>query len=257
MDQHRNSNHESTSGVEPNNSFVCEYCSRVLTSKSGRTLHQKKCKMKPPDPPDDKTPEAEEMTSKNIMDNTSGEKEQDVLFAWGKYTNTSIENSINTIYEQIVFWRKNLFLLPTGSAGKRYIDETTRLLNSWSQNSPLKHIAMKAIMIMPSLLLQKPGKNSKSVDHRKALERRLQLWHAGEFWKLFEEANALQARLPDNLDRKSMNKISKQFADRMKKGNINGALKLLTKNMQNGVLPLNEETLKTCPEASVVKTGKS
>ena len=28
-----------------------------------------------------------------------------------------------------------------------------------------------------------------------------------------------------------------------KKGNINGAIKLLTNNMQNGVLPLNEKTL--------------
>ena len=31
----------------------------------------------------------------------------------------------------------------------------------------------------------------------------------------------------------------------MQKGNVNGALKLLTENMQNGVLPLNEETLQT------------
>lgn len=30
----------------------------------------------------------------------------------------------------------------------------------------------------------------------------------------------------------------------MKKGNVNGALKLLTNKMQNGVLPLNDETLK-------------
>jgi len=30
----------------------------------------------------------------------------------------------------------------------------------------------------------------------------------------------------------------------MSKGNINGAIKLLSDNMQNGILPLNDETLK-------------
>ena len=30
----------------------------------------------------------------------------------------------------------------------------------------------------------------------------------------------------------------------MEKGNINGALKVLTDNMQNGILPLNDETLR-------------
>ena len=37
--------------------------------------------------------------------------------------------------------------------------------------------------------------------------------------------------------------ISKQFVDRMSKGNINGAIKLLSNNMQEGILPLNAETL--------------
>ena len=30
----------------------------------------------------------------------------------------------------------------------------------------------------------------------------------------------------------------------MSKGNVNGALKLLTENMSNGILPLNDKTLK-------------
>ena len=98
----------------------------------------------------------------------------------GKHNNIYIEHMINTIYEEIVFWRKNLFLLPTDFAGKSYIDEVTRLLNFWSQKSPLKDIAMKLIMIMPSLLLQKPKKDSKAVDNRKALERRLELLYTGD-----------------------------------------------------------------------------
>ena len=31
-------------------------------------------------------------------------------------------------YEKIVYWRRNLFLLPAGNVSKNYIDELTRLL---------------------------------------------------------------------------------------------------------------------------------
>jgi len=38
--------------------------------------------------------------------------------------------------------------------------------------------------------------------------------------------------------------ISKRFIKKMSKGNINGAIKLLTNNMENGILPLDNKTLK-------------
>ena len=38
-------------------------------------------------------------------------------------------------------------------------------------------------------------------------------------------------------------KISLKFKNVMSKGNVNGALKLLTDNMHSGILPLNKETL--------------
>ena len=38
---------------------------------------------------------------------------------------------------------------------------------------------------------------------------------------------------------KKINQISKRFAARMHKGNVKGAVKVLTSNMQNGILPLN------------------
>ena len=37
--------------------------------------------------------------------------------------------------------------------------------------------------------------------------------------------------------------LSMKFAALMKKGNVNAAINLLSKNMKNGVLPLNNETL--------------
>ena len=45
----------------------------------------------------------------------------------------------------------------------------------WVHDSPKKHVAFKEIMIMPILLLQKPTQKSKSGEHLKALERRMDL----------------------------------------------------------------------------------
>ena len=47
-------------------------------------------------------------------------------------------------------------MLPNGSSGKNYIREITRLMNQWVEGSPMKNISLKAIHIMPSILLQKP-----------------------------------------------------------------------------------------------------
>ena len=88
---------------------------------------------------------------------------------------------------------------------------------------------------MPNLLLQKPSKNSKSKDHQLALERHLELWHKGEFEELYFEDETIQACLKTTQYRRSLSNMAK--------GNIISAVNLLTNNMENGVLPLNKDTL--------------
>ena len=131
-------------------------------------------------------------------------------------------------------------MLPRGNAGKRYIDEITRLMGAWINDSPMKNIVFKAIMVMPNLLLQKPSKQSKAKDHLNALDRRINLWISEE---LVLEGETIQKCLKSVNRPKSILEISKMFRQEMEKGNVNGAMKLLTDNMQNGVLPLNEQTL--------------
>ena len=150
---------------------------------------------------------------------------------WGEMKGSEVKNEIAEIYEKIVFWRRNLFMLPTGASGKSYIREVTRLLNAWTESSPLKSCAMKAIHVMPALLLQKPSKKSKSKNHMNALERRMASWTKGEFKKLFEEAEAIQSRLPVNNGKRDMAATSRKFKELMQKGNANGAIKLLTNNI--------------------------
>ena len=65
----------------------------------------------------------------------------------------------------------------------------------WLQESPLKDITFKAIMIMPNLLLQKPLKNSKAKDHLKALERHLESWISDDLLELLKEAQTIQQSL--------------------------------------------------------------
>ena len=127
-------------------------------------------------------------------------------------------------------------MLPTGAAAKKYITETTKLMNGWTNNSPFKDIAFTAIHVMPSLL-QKPGKTSKVKDHLKALERKIDLWINGNIDELLFEGETIQSRLHHINTLYSIGELSKRFALLMEKGNVNGALKLLASNISNGILP--------------------
>ena len=96
---------------------------------------------------------------------------------------------------------------------------------------------------MPALLLQKPSQSSKSKDRHAALERRLQLWEEGKNEELLYKGQTIQGRLKSPDSTTTITKISMKFRILMSKGNVNGALKLLTNNMSNGNLPLTDATL--------------
>ena len=71
-----------------------------------------------------------------------------------------IKDKIDSSYNETVYWNKVLFILPTGAAGKRFIEEMTRLVNSWTYKSDLKTIkVLKILMIMRGSLLQKTSLN--------------------------------------------------------------------------------------------------
>ena len=53
------------------------------------------------------------------------------------------------------------------------------MINAWVYDTPTKNIALKALHVMPALLLQKSSKNSKSKDQLKSLERIFEIWKEG------------------------------------------------------------------------------
>ena len=99
---------------------------------------------------------------------------------------------------------------------------------------------------MPSLLLQRTSKKSKSKENKNHLERRLKLWEEGKYDQLLEEGEAIQNRLNEggnNNQQSGEGEFVKQFRAQMSIGNVNGALRLLGKSGSSGVLPINDETI--------------
>ena len=84
-----------------------------------------------------------------------------------------MKNKFDDVYNTVVHWKKSLFLLPSGSTGKGFIEEMARLINSLTFRSEQDTIAMKALMVLPTLLLQKISSTSKSKDNVETLKRRL------------------------------------------------------------------------------------
>jgi len=62
-------------------------------------------------------------------------------FLWGSFDADVISQEVGRIYEKVVHWRRNLFPLPKGAAGKELVKETTRLFNGFSRGSPLEGVA--------------------------------------------------------------------------------------------------------------------
>ena len=141
-------------------------CDRNFRTNRGLIQHLKTCKRKQAD---------------NVLQHSSANdvlNEEDQVrgkFYWKEVPRSIFERHIQQVYDKIVYWRKNIFMVPSGGSGKKFIKEITRLINLWTGDSPLENIALKAIHVMPALLLQKPNKNSKEKDHVAALERRLEL----------------------------------------------------------------------------------
>ena len=148
-------------------------------------------------------------------------------FYWNTVHGRIYQKDLQYAYNQIVYWRKNIFVVPIVAAGKKCIDERSRILNLWTNNKSLKIIALKAIHVMPVLLLQKPSKTSKAKDHLKASERRLRLWEEGNITELVNENKTIQDRLPSTNSRMNIEKLSSKFKQLMQKSSVNGALRLL------------------------------
>ena len=164
-------------------------------------------------------------------------------FRWGDVTSKTFCEDIGKAYEEQTLWRKNTFSPPSGHAGTEFVKEHTRLLRAYKDRTPMECVAMEAVMVMPSLLLQKPHAKAGSKEFSRHLTRRLSLWKAGNINELLEEARTIQSRLTE-LDRqrgKTTSKLNRHFAALIRKGEVHSAISLITEHGKGGVLELTPE----------------
>ena len=86
-------------------------------------------------------------------------------FTLGQLDATSFIKIISEAYEETVHWRRNLFMIPTGNPGKRFVSELASLFRAYAEGSALECIALKATTVLAILALQKLHQKSKSKDH--------------------------------------------------------------------------------------------
>ena len=77
----------------------------------------------------------------------------------------SREDIFSIIYDQIIYLKKyNLFMPPVGNAMKWMITEMAKLIQQYVSDEPGNHHALKKLMCMPKLLLQKTHMKASTKD---------------------------------------------------------------------------------------------
>ena len=174
----------------------------------------------------------------------------------GSWNSWEVLTQCEGIYGVIVKWRRNIFLLPSGAAGKAFIEEMTKVANNFTAGSAMESVAMTLLMIMPSLLLQKPSKRSKAKEHTEVLKRRLVLWQAGKLEELLREGQEIQRRMGKG--KHEHGHVERVFTRLMMKGKVSAAMRWIGENA-TGILEPTPDVIKVLkekhPKASPASKG--
>ena len=164
-------------------------------------------------------------------------------FSWRNSLGADLATLFDDLYSKIVHWRPNLFMVPTGSTGKAFVSELALLIQSYADGAAIAPFALKALMVMPALLLQKPKFDSKLDSRlvRSCLQRRLDLWLNGDFMALFNEGLVLQNHISSRPPYSHCDDQhrSGRFAHLMMEGRVNAALRCLAPSCNCGPLSLD------------------
>ena len=157
-------------------------------------------------------------------------------FKWGDCEGPMFQEAIKKAYNQVVHWHRNIFKIPSGK-GKMVVKELTRLFESCTDATTLESVAITAAMVLPSLILQKPHRSSKTKEHVTYIERRMKLWQEGNLVDLLKEGQTIQQQLQHSAqDKRSEEQLARSFSKLMMEGKVRAALCLITK--QEGGNPM-------------------
>ena len=75
-----------------------------------------------------------------------------------------------------------------------FVTHLAMLFRAYGEGTALESVALRAAMLMPILLLQKPHSRSKTREHVACLSHRLVSWNDGDIDSLMQEGHAIQNR---------------------------------------------------------------
>ena len=175
------------------------------------------------------------------------------MFTWGKLSGSAFAKSLDATYAEVVYWRCNCFTVPFGKAGKDFVKELSKLYSAYGSASALESVTLKAAMVFPIHLLQKPNRASKTKDHITHLERRLGWWSNGGLDELVREGRAIQQRLPKNGLTKANSNLARSFSNFMFMGKCKATLDLLSREEKGGILYLDDPVNPDNPNLPTVR----
>ena len=162
---------------------------------------------------------------------------------WGDMEGeVAIKDTINKTYNEIIKWRKNLFLLPRGKVGTEFIKELTRLIRlSTTTENKWFRLSLAMVHIFIPMMLQKPSAKSKAKDHAKYLDKRLKLWQTGDIKSIMNENTEIQNKLKQGQEKKKERKEA-AFSRLMLLGKVSQAMKFInSEDDTRGVHSLTDE----------------
>lgn len=161
-------------------------------------------------------------------------------FVWGDTDGETLSSRLKKAYEEVVSWKRNLFEVPRGKAGTDFVSEVTRLIEAYNDATALESIALKAVMVMPSLLLQRPHARSSTKDNIRCLEERLSKWKKGDLDSLVHEGRTVQSQLNTHqIQHQDEGRTARSFEKLVSAGNVKAAMRLITEHQDRGCLPLD------------------
>ena len=158
---------------------------------------------------------------------------QPASFKWGEIDEAFCQD-IQECYNQIVHWRRNLFKVPSGQAGKSFVHELTRMFQSYADAAALETVALQAAMVMPTLLLLKLHAKSKAKEHSVHLNRRLKQWMNGDINGLLDEGRTIQQQLDGQHEQRYGEHTARVFAKLMMEGKVRAAHRLISEDDNGG-----------------------
>ena len=135
---------------------MCNKCKRTFKTHPGLQKHQRSCK-------------ENQVTQSNltILSSQSIYLTRDTCGDIWNENKTFIEIKIDSAFNEIVYWKQVLFLLPTEAAGDGFIEQMIKIVNSWTYKSDLTTIDF--LEFSKNILEFKIKENSETLKQRLSL----------------------------------------------------------------------------------------